>query len=52
VVGLKGRTSLLTNLSKALKANPPLFGNDGRPVNMVGAWYPSFYFVFGVSEYS
>ncbi|KAF8232050.1 DUF1688-domain-containing protein [Tricholoma matsutake] len=35
MVGLEGRTSLLTNLSKALKNNPQLFGDDGRPGNMV-----------------
>jgi Protein of unknown function (DUF1688) len=37
MVGLEGRTSLLTNLSHALKANPKFFGDDGRPGNMVGA---------------
>lgn len=38
MVGLEGRTSLLVNLSKALKASPQFFGVDGRPGNMVGAY--------------
>jgi hypothetical protein len=36
MVGLEGRTSLLINLSKALKASPQFFGEDGRPGNIVG----------------
>jgi hypothetical protein len=36
MVGLEGRTSLLVNLSEALKASPSLFGKDGRPGNMIG----------------
>ncbi|KAG5644913.1 hypothetical protein DXG03_007465 [Asterophora parasitica] len=35
MVGLEGRTSLLTNLSAALKASPEFFGADGRPGNIV-----------------
>lgn len=38
MVGLEGRTSLLVNLSDALKANPQFFGEDGRPGNMVGTF--------------
>ncbi|KAG6809716.1 hypothetical protein H0H92_015037 [Tricholoma furcatifolium] len=34
MVGLEGRTALLTGLSDALKANPQFFGEDGRPGNM------------------
>lgn len=48
MVGLEGRTSLLTNLSKALKNNPQLFGDDGRPGNMVGAKYLSFHLILQV----
>lgn len=36
MVGIEGRTSLLQNLSKALKANPTYFGTDARPGNLVG----------------
>lgn len=36
LVGLEGRTSLLRNLSGALLASPELFGDDGRPGNMLG----------------
>ena len=36
MVGIEGRAALLSNLSKALKANPQFFGNDGRPGNVVG----------------
>ncbi|KAG6875756.1 hypothetical protein C0992_002510 [Termitomyces sp. T32_za158] len=36
MVGLEGRTSLLTGLSSALKASPQFFGEDGRPGNMIG----------------
>ncbi|KAG6837784.1 hypothetical protein H0H93_001711 [Arthromyces matolae] len=36
MVGLKGRTSLLTGLSTALKASPRFFGDEGRPGNMIG----------------
>jgi Protein of unknown function (DUF1688) len=39
MVGLEGRTSLLINLSHALKASPNFFGDEGRPGNMVGANY-------------
>ncbi|PPQ72881.1 hypothetical protein CVT26_003502 [Gymnopilus dilepis] len=35
MVGIEGRAALLSNLSKALKANPQFFGNDGRPGNVV-----------------
>ncbi|KZT09919.1 DUF1688-domain-containing protein [Laetiporus sulphureus 93-53] len=36
MVGIEGRTSLLVNLSNALKANPTYFGPDARPGNLVG----------------
>ncbi|KAF8273578.1 hypothetical protein EI94DRAFT_1769123 [Lactarius quietus] len=35
MVGLEGRASLLVNLSRALKANAPFFGVEGRPGNMI-----------------
>ncbi|GLB40069.1 putative DUF1688-domain-containing protein [Lyophyllum shimeji] len=35
MVGLEGRTSLLINLSAALKANPQFFGEEGRPGNVI-----------------
>ncbi|KAJ4480224.1 hypothetical protein J3R30DRAFT_3876069 [Lentinula aciculospora] len=35
LIGLDGRTSLLRNLSNALSASPELFGEDGRPGNML-----------------
>ncbi|OCH90827.1 DUF1688-domain-containing protein [Obba rivulosa] len=35
MVGIEGRTSLLQNLSSALKANPTFFGPDARPGNML-----------------
>ncbi|KAH9884629.1 hypothetical protein C8Q73DRAFT_660704 [Cubamyces lactineus] len=35
MVGLEGRTSLLVNLSKALKANTTYFGDSPRPGNLV-----------------
>ncbi|KAJ7172934.1 hypothetical protein C8R43DRAFT_977939 [Mycena crocata] len=35
LVGLEGRTSLLTNLSKALRASPQFFGADARPGNLI-----------------
>jgi hypothetical protein len=35
MVGLEGRASLLTNLGKALKANPQFFGQDARPGNLI-----------------
>jgi len=35
MVGIEGRTSLLFNLSRALKANAQFFGADGRPGNIV-----------------
>jgi hypothetical protein len=35
--GLEGRTGLLMRLSTALQ-NPELFGSDGRPGNMIGAF--------------
>ncbi|KAF8653673.1 hypothetical protein AX16_003824 [Volvariella volvacea WC 439] len=35
MVGLEGRTSLLINLSNALKQSPQFFGADGRPGNIV-----------------
>jgi hypothetical protein len=36
MVGIEGRTSLLTNLSQALKASPTFFGEDARPGNLIG----------------
>jgi len=36
MVGIEGRTSLLFNLGKALKASPEFFGEDGRPGNLIG----------------
>lgn len=36
MVGLEGRASLLINLSKALKASPDFFGEEGRPGNIIG----------------
>ncbi|KAJ2989275.1 hypothetical protein NUW54_g8837 [Trametes sanguinea] len=36
MVGLEGRSSLLVNLSKALKANTTYFGENPRPGNLVG----------------
>ncbi|KAF5379000.1 hypothetical protein D9757_009101 [Collybiopsis confluens] len=41
LVGLEGRTSLLRNLSDALRASPELFGDDGRPGNMLGKSFPN-----------
>ncbi|KAF9474843.1 DUF1688-domain-containing protein [Pholiota conissans] len=35
MVGIEGRTSLLFNLSKALKGSPEFFGSDGRPGNVI-----------------
>ncbi|KAF8896632.1 hypothetical protein BD779DRAFT_1496964 [Infundibulicybe gibba] len=35
MVAVEGRTSLLFNLSKALKANPEFFGAEGRPGNII-----------------
>ncbi|KAJ4467661.1 DUF1688-domain-containing protein [Lentinula edodes] len=35
IVGLEGRTSLLRNLSTALKSSPEFFGEEGRPGNML-----------------
>ncbi|KAG6335715.1 hypothetical protein ID866_3373 [Astraeus odoratus] len=35
MVGLEGRTSLLYNLSTALKSNPEFFGEDARPGNII-----------------
>lgn len=35
MVGLEGRTSLLQNLSTALKASPAFFGADARPGRIV-----------------
>ena len=35
MVGLEGRTSLLQNLSNALKASPAFFGPDARPGGLV-----------------
>lgn len=35
MVGLEGRTSLLQNLSNALKASPTFFGPDARPGGLV-----------------
>lgn len=42
MVGIEGRTSLLRNLSNALKANPTFFGSDARPGNMLGMCNASF----------
>ena len=42
MVGLEGRTSLLTGLSSALKASPQFFSEEGRPGNMIGLSF-SFY---------
>jgi hypothetical protein len=42
MVSLEGCTALLTNLSKALKGNPQLFRDEGRPGNIVGTLFPSF----------
>lgn len=36
MVGIEGRASLLFNLSKALRASPQFFGEDGRPGNLIG----------------
>jgi len=36
MVGIEGRSSLLFNLSKALRASPQFFGQDGRPGNLIG----------------
>ncbi|XP_006455359.1 hypothetical protein AGABI2DRAFT_75380 [Agaricus bisporus var. bisporus H97] len=35
MTGLEGRTSLLSNLSKALTSNPEFFGTEGRPGNLI-----------------
>lgn len=35
IVGLEGRTSLLQNLSTALKSSPTFFGPDARPGGLV-----------------
>jgi len=35
MVGLEGRTSLLQNLSNALKSKPKFFGEDARPGNLI-----------------
>ncbi|KAJ7080926.1 hypothetical protein B0H15DRAFT_855541 [Mycena belliarum] len=35
LVGLEGRTLLLTNLSTALRASPQFFGADARPGNLI-----------------
>lgn len=39
MVGLEGRTSLLVNLSQALKSNPEIFGSEARPGNIIGMLY-------------
>lgn len=36
MVGIEGRSSLLQNLSGALKSSPGFFGADARPGNLVG----------------
>jgi Protein of unknown function (DUF1688) len=36
MVGLEGRTSLLINLSEALRSNPDIFGAEARPGNLIG----------------
>jgi len=38
MVGIEGRSSLLFNLGKALKASPEFFGTDGRPGNIIGTF--------------
>lgn len=43
LVGLEGRTSLLINLGKALKSDAKLFGDEGRPGNMLSSYiFPTF----------
>lgn len=39
LVGVEGRTSLLYNLSTALKLNPQYFGEEARPGNIIGTVY-------------
>lgn len=39
MVGIDGRSSLLTNLSAALKANPIFFGANARPGGLVGTQF-------------
>jgi hypothetical protein len=34
--GLEGRTNILLSLATALRASPNLFGDDGRPGNLLG----------------
>ena len=41
MVGLEGRTSLLSNLASALRANPVFFGDDARPGNIIGQSTPT-----------
>lgn len=43
MVGVDGRTALLSKLGEALKAHPEYFGKDGRPGNIIGiaSWTPS-----------
>src|SRR5882724_1406334 len=36
MTGIDGRTALLSNLAKALRANSSLFGPDARPGNLLG----------------
>lgn len=38
LVGLDGRAALLTRLGGALKENKELFGEDGRPGNLIGTY--------------
>jgi hypothetical protein len=43
MVGIQGRSSLLFNLGKALKASPEFFGTDGRPGNIIGMFLIPFH---------
>ena len=36
MAGIDGRSSLLSNLAKALEANSVYFGQEGRPGNLIG----------------
>ena len=40
MVGIEGRTSLLLNLSDALRSDQTFFGADSRPGNLVGTDKP------------
>lgn len=47
MVGIEGRTSLLKNLSVALKTNPTFFGPSARPGGLVGMAH-----ILGVTSHS